>query len=324
MYGDFSGGFVDRDSIEGKHFDTWLDWGKEQDIQLDFNATCFAHPRASSGFTLSSKDTAVRQFWIEHVKRAREISAYLGKKQGSPCIHNLWIPDGSKDIPVDRLGYRQVLKNSLDKIFANHHAKEQMNDAIECKLFGIGSEAFVVGSHEFYLGYAVQNRIMPCLDLGHFHPTELVADKISSLLLFSDELLLHVSRPLRWDSDHVVIYNDDIMQLSQELVRSGRLPDIHIGLDFFDATINRIGAWAVGARSTLKGLLFALLEPHQQLVTYENEGNYFARLALLEELKAMPFGLVWDYYCERTDVATDRQLIAQIQNYENDVLSTRS
>ena len=324
IYGDFGGTFVDRDKIEGKHFDRWVEWAKEKDVKIDFNATCFSHPLADAGFTLSSKDKKTREFWINHVRCAREISVYIGKKQGTTCIHNLWIPDGSKDIPVDRLGYRQILKDSLDEIFKKEYDKKDMKDAVECKLFGIGSESYVVGSHEFYVGYAIRNNIMPCFDLGHFHPTELVADKISSILLFSDELLLHVSRPMRWDSDHIVIYNDDIIFLSQELVRSGRLNDIHIGLDFFDATVNRIGAWTIGARATLKGLLFALLEPTDTLKKYENDGNYFARLALLEEVKSMPFGLVWDYYCEKMNVPTDRKLIEIIQQYENDVLSKRS
>ena len=297
IYGEFGGRRVDRDAIGPEHFSGWTDWSAEKGIPLDFNGTFFSHPKADGGFTLSSPDRGVREFWTEHAHRVRRIAADFGKKQGSPSIVNLWIPDGMKDIPVDRMGYRQRLLHSLDEVFSEKFPAEHMKDAVETKLFGIGSEAFVVGSHEFYMGYAQSRGKIPCLDLGHFHPTELIADKISSTLLFNDELLLHVSRPMRWDSDHVVILNDDIRFLTEELVRSGRLGDIHIGLDFFDATLNRIGAWVTGSRATLKGLLLAMLQPAGRLIELESSGDYYGRLALLERLKTMPFGAVWDYYC---------------------------
>ncbi|HAK45222.1 MAG TPA: L-rhamnose isomerase, partial [Spirochaeta sp.] len=258
IYGDFGGKNVDRDEIEPGHFAGWMKWSKENNVPMDFNGSFFSHPKADDGFTLSSKDKGIRDFWIEHAKRVRKIAAEFGKNQGSPSIENVWIPDGMKDIPVDRAGYRKVLKDALDEVFTEELPSEYVKDAVETKLFGIGSEAFVVGSHEFYMGYAQSSGKMPCLDLGHFHPTELIADKISSTLLFNEELLLHVSRPMRWDSDHVVVLNDDIRFLTEELVRSNRLDDIHIGLDFFDATLNRIGAWITGSRSTLKGLLLAM------------------------------------------------------------------
>ncbi|MQY76314.1 MAG: L-rhamnose isomerase [Spirochaeta sp.] len=323
IYGEFGGKQVDRDQIEPEHFKGWARWAKQRRIKIDFNATCFSHAMADSGFTLSSKDTGIRSFWIEHVKRAREISAWLGKEQGDACIHNLWIPDGSKDFPVDRYGYRRILKESLDDIFKKEYRAEEMKDSLESKLFGIGSEAFVVGSHDFYLGYGLSRGKLVCLDLGHFHPTEVVADKLSSLLQFSDELLLHVSRPMRWDSDHVVVLNDDILLLGQELIRCGRIEDIHIGLDFFDATLNRIGAWAIGARSVLKALLIALLEPHKKLLEYEQGGDYFARLALSEEMKLMPYGDVWNYYCYRNGCPQESEITGTVHDYEEKVTAKR-
>lgn len=323
-YGEFGGKQVDRDRIEPVHFEGWLKWAREKGLGLDFNSTCFSHPKANDGFTLSSKDRAVRSFWIEHVKRARRVSAYLGKELGTPCIHDIWLPDGMKDYPVDRIGLRKVLEDSLDAALAEEFPESRMKDAVESKLFGIGSEAFVVGSHEFYLGYALTRNKMVCVDTGHFHPLEVVADKISSILLFSKEILLHVSRPMRWDSDHIVILNDDVRALAQEIARSGRIADIHIGLDFFDATVNRIGAWAIGARSMLKGLLAAFLEPNPELLAYEEKGDYFARLALLEEVKTLPLGLVWDYYCESQGVPGDRELIDKVHDYERRVTGKRS
>jgi len=325
IYGDFGGKYVDRDQIAPEHFKGWIEWAKENDLKIDFNSTCFSHPMAHSGFTLSSKDKSIRDFWIEHVKKAREISAFIGKEQNGPCIHNLWIPDGSKDIPIDRFGHRKLLKESLDEIFEVEYDKSEIKDALESKLFGIGSEAFVVGSHEFYLGYALTHGKMICLDLGHFHPTELVADKISSILQFSDELMLHVSRGVRWDSDHVVILNDDIRYLCEEIVRSGNINNIHIGLDYFDATMNRIGAWTIGARATLKGLLIAFLEPTEKLKEYEENGDNFARLALLEELKTMPFGSIWDYYCQKMmNVPLNRYIIDNIHDYEKRLTNKRN
>lgn len=323
IYGDFKGEKVDRDQIEPKHFQSWVDWAKKNNVKLDFNASCFSHPMAESGFTLSSKDKKVRDFWIEHVKRAREITAFFGREQGSPSVHNLWIPDGAKDSVVCRMDHRTILKDSLDEVFSLELADNEIKDAVECKLFGIGSESFVVGSHEFYMGYALTRKKMLCLDLGHFHPTESIADKVSSLYQYLDEMLLHVSRPVRWDSDHVVTLNDDIYALMQELVRSGKINNTYIGLDFFDGTLNRIGAWAVGSRASLKGLLFALLEPYKQLKSYEESGNNFGRLALLEEVKTKPFGIIWDQYCKDMNVPTDSELIENVQTYEEKVLAGR-
>ena len=322
-YGDFGGDRVERDHIQPEHFGRWLEWAGENGIAIDFNATLFAHPRADSGFTLSSGDEETRQFWIRHVQQARKIGAHIGMKQGKPCIHNIWIPDGSKDFPVDRMGYRQRLKSSLDTIFETDISPNYLRDALESKLFGIGSEAFVVGSHEFYLAYALTRNKMVCLDMGHFHPTESVADKISALFQFQDELLLHVSRPMRWDSDHIVLFDDDLRNLMQELVRSGKIENTHIGLDFFDASVNRIGAWAIGSRSLIKGLLAAHLEPHVQMLEAEREGNYFARLALLEEAKMLPLGSVWDEYCREAGVPLERDLVKEVGRYEQRVLSRR-
>lgn len=323
IYGEFDGKRVDRDEVEPEHFNGWLDWARSERAGLDFNATCFSHPKASDGLTLAHPDKGIRDFWVEHVKRCRQIAAYFGRELGSPAVHNTWIPDGTKDYPVDRLGYRALLKESLDTIFAEALPAEFMRDAVETKLFGIGSEAFVVGSHEFYMNYAIRNDKMVCLDLGHFHPTELIADKISSMMLFFDELLLHVSRPMRWDSDHVVVLNDDILFLTQEIVRSGKIDGIHIGLDFFDGTLNRVGAWVTGARATQKGLLMALLEPREALLGYERAGNNYARLALMEQLKLMPFGIVWDECCRRAGVPESGRVINEVLTYEKQVLKGR-
>lgn len=323
MYGEFGGKPVDRNEISRDHFHGWVDWAREQNIKLDFNATCFSHPKAGSGFTLSHRDKGIREFWIEHVKLCREIGAFFGKELGSSCIHNLWVPDGYKDLPVDRWTPRALLKDSLDDIFSETFVSSELKDALESKLFGIGSEAFVVGSHEFYLAYALSHGILPCFDSGHFHPTESVADKISATMQFCDEILLHVSRPVRWDSDHVVILNDDVRAIAEEVVRSNAMDRIHIALDFFDASMNRVGAWTIGTRATLKGLLIALLEPTDVLKTYETEGNYFARLALLDSLKNMPFGAVWDYYCAQSDVPVGTAWLKEIQDYETHVSSKR-
>lgn len=323
IYGDFGGEFVDRDQIEIKHYKSWIDWCKKQGIGMDFNATCFSHPKADSGFTLSSKDKETRLFWVEHVKRCREISAEIGKQLGTPCIHNTWIPDGSKDTPIDRNGYREILRKSLDEAMAIDYPKEHMKDAVESKLFGIGMEAMTVGSHDFYLGYAIENKKLICLDNGHFHPTEQVGDKISACLQFVDELLLHVTRPIRWDSDHVVTLNEDLQLIASEVVRNNYLPKVNIGLDFFDASINRIGAYVVGTRSAQKAFLIAMLEPTAKLKAYEEAGKYFERLALLEELKTKPFGAVWDYYCLLENVPVGENIIDEIQQYEKDILSKR-
>jgi len=323
IYGEFGGKLVDRDHLSIDHFKGWINWAKEIGVKLDFNATCFSHPLAETGFTLSSKDEKIRKFWIEHVKRCREISAFIGEKLASPCLHNLWIPDGMKDLPADRWTHRTLLKNSLDEIYQKKFDPKRMKDALESKLFGIGSESYVVGSHEFYLGYAIANKKIICYDMGHFHPTESVADKISSTLLFVEELLLHVSRGVRWDSDHTVILNDEVLSLAQEIVRANALHRVNIALDFFDATLNRIGAWVLGTRATLKALLFALLEPQDKLKQAEARGDYFARLALLEELKTLPVGAVWDYYCLKNDVPVGQGVIQAVHDYEKKVLVNR-
>jgi len=323
-YGEFGGEFVDRNEIEPKHYEGWIEWAKLNKLKLDFNPTCFSHPKVGSGFTLSSRDKGIREFWIEHVKRCRKISALIGRELRSPCIHNIWIPDGSKDIPADRWAHRALLKDALDEALAAEYDSLEMKDAVESKLFGIGSESFVVGSHEFYMGYALTRGIMLCLDLGHFHPTESVADKLSAILQVADEILLHITRAVRWDSDHVVILNDEVRSVAEEIVRGNVLDRVHIGLDFFDASINRIGAWVIGARATLKGLLIALLEPGSKLRELEEEGDNFGRLALMEELKTMPFGAVWDCCCLRADAAVRDAWIDEVRRYEADVTSKRA
>lgn len=323
IYGDFEGEFVDRDQIELKHFQSWIDWAKERAMGLDFNATCFSHPKADDGFTLSSKNEENRKFWVEHVKRCRAISAEMGKQLGTPCVHNTWIPDGTKDTPVDRNGYRTILKKSLDEAFAEEYPKEYMKDAVESKVFGIGVESMTVGSHDFYLGYAVKNDKLICIDSGHFHPTEVVGDKISSCLLYVDELLLHVTRPIRWDSDHVVTLNEDVQLIASEIMRNDFLSRVNIGLDFFDASINRIGAYVTGTRAAQKAFLIAALEPTADLVKLEEAGKNFERLAMLEELKTMPFSAVWDYYCLQEGVPVGADYIGEIQKYEEEVLLKR-
>lgn len=323
IYGDFQGERVDRDQIEVKHFQSWIDWCKAQGIGMDFNATCFSHPRAADGFTLSSKNEENRKFWVEHVKRCRAISAEIGKQLGTSCVHNTWIPDGSKDVPVDRNGYRALLKKSLDEAMDVKYPKAYMKDAVESKLFGIGAESMTVGSHDFYLGYAISNNILICLDNGHFHPTEQVGDKISSCLQFIDGVLLHVTRPVRWDSDHVVTLNEDVQLIASEIVRNNFLDRVNVGLDFFDASINRIGAYVVGTRAAQKAFLIAMLEPTSTLIGYEEAGMNFERLALLEELKTKPFGAVWDYYCLSEGVPVGTEYITEIQKYEKEVLEKR-
>ena len=323
LYGDFQGEEVDRNQIETRHFQSWIDWCREQGIGMDFNSSFFSHPKADSGFTLSSKNEEIRQFWVEHLKRCRSISADIGKQLGTPCVHNTWIPDGSKDTPVDRAGHRAILKKSLDEGMAVEYPKEHMKDAVESKLFGIGAESMTVGSHDFYLGYAISRNILICLDNGHFHPTEQVGDKISSCLQFVDEILLHVTRPIRWDSDHVVTLNEDIQLIASEIVRNNYLSRVNIGLDFFDASINRIGAYVVGTRSAKKAFMAAMLEPTETLLQYEENGQNFERLALLEELKTKPLGAVWDYYCMQQKVPVGEEFIPEVQKYEKEVLSKR-
>jgi L-rhamnose isomerase len=323
IYGEFGGVRVDRDQIEVKHFQGWIDWAKKHGIGLDFNATCFSHPLADDGFTLSSKNEKVRKFWVNHVKACRKIAAEFGKQLGTPSVHNLWIPDGSKDIPIDRAGHRGILKKSLDEIYADEYPKEYLKDAMECKLFGIGSEAMVVGSHEFYLGYTIQNKKLLCLDNGHFHPTEQVGDKISAVLQFLDEILLHVTRGVRWDSDHIVTLNDEVLQIAQEIVRNNYQSRVNIGLDFFDGSVNRVGAYLVGTRATQQAFLQALLEPTAMLKDLEENERNFERLAWLETMKSRMFGAVWDYYCMINQVPAGGDYIEEVVKYEKEVLLKR-
>jgi L-rhamnose isomerase len=323
IYGDFKGEKVDRDQIEIKHFQSWIDWAKKLGLGLDFNPTCFSHPYADDGYTLASKNEKYRKFWVEHVKRTRKIAAEMGKQLGTPAVNNIWVPDGSKDIPVDRNGYRELLKKSLDEILSIQYPKEYLKDSVESKLFGIGSEAMVVGSHEFYMGYAVKNNILLCLDMGHFHPTEQVGDKISSMLKFLDGILLHVSRGVRWDSDHVVILNDELQFLASEIVRAKALDKINIGLDYFDGSINRIGAYVIGIRAAQLAFLNALLEPTETLKKYEEQGRNFERLATLDLMKTKPFGAIYDYFCMNNNVPVSEEYISIINEYEAEVLSKR-
>ncbi|MDD2245953.1 MAG: L-rhamnose isomerase [Proteiniphilum sp.] len=323
-YGDFGNEFVDRDKIEPKHFQSWIDWAKDKGVKLDFNSTFFSHKKSNSGYTLSDFDPEIRGFWKEHLRRCRKIAAEIGRQQGDSCIHNIWIPDGEKDKTVSRYEHRRLLQKSLDEVLAEKISTDYLKDCIECKLFGIGSESYVVGSHEFYMGYAVKNNMMLTLDAGHFHPTEVISDKISSMLLFVPELNLHVSRPERWDSDHVVILSDELLALSQEIVRSGHINRVHVGLDYFDASINRIGAYVAGIRSTQKAMLQALLEPTPKLVELETRNKNFERLAWLEELKSMPWSAVYNYYCLQQDVPVSDAYIKEIQEYENQVTSKRN
>lgn len=323
-YGEFGGQRVDRDAIEVAHFITWIDWAKQHQLPLDFNPTYFGHPKAEDGFTLAHAHQDVRNFWIDHGKACREIGARMGEAQGTPCINNVWIPDGMKDTPIDRLAPRQRLADSLDQMFEKEYSPSRLLDAVECKLFGLGSESYVVGSHEFYLGYAITRKKLLCLDAGHFHPTESIADKISSVMSYVPELMLHVSRGVRWDSDHVVTLDDDLHAIAQELVRGNLLDRTHIGLDFFDASINRIAAWVIGTRNAIKALLFALLDPLNLLREYETNGDYTGRLAMLEEAKTMPRGAVWDYYCLICEVPVGSSWLPVVRRYEQDVQSRRT
>jgi len=323
MYGDFGNATVERDAIGTEHFQSWIDWCRDNGLGMDFNPTCFSHAKADSGFTLSSPDPGIRKFWIEHCRRSRRIGAAIGEQLKSACVTNIWIPDGMKDLPADRLGFRQRLESSLNAVMEEGLDPLHNIDSVECKLFGIGSESFVVGSHEFYLGYATKNQIALCLDAGHFHPTESVADKVSSVLISVPELLLHVSRGVRWDSDHVVLVDDATRAIMQELVRCEALPRTHIGLDFFDASINRIAGWVIGARSTQKCLLLGLLEPHAKMLEAELAGDYTARLSLLEISKALPWGIVWEEFCQRQGVLLDRDILPELTAYEQAVLWNR-
>jgi L-rhamnose isomerase len=318
---------VERNALAPEHFSRWIDWAKAAGLGMDFNPSYFSHPKADDGFTLSHRDEGIRRFWVEHGIACRKIGEAMGRALGSPCVTNVWIPDGYKDVPVDRMKPREILRRSLDELFAEPLDPNYNLDCVESKLFGIGSESYVVGSHEFYLSYAITNRsknLLLCLDAGHFHPTETIADKISSILLFLDEMLLHVSRGVRWDSDHVVILSDDLEAIGQELVRHNLLRRVHIGLDFFDASINRVAAWVIGTRSMIKSLLLALLEPTDRLRAAEDSADFTTRLALLEEIKTLPFGSVWDAYCERMGVPSGACWLEQVREYERRVLAQRT
>ncbi len=320
IYGDFGGQFVDRDQVEIKHFESWIQWAKEQGMKLDFNSTSFSHPK-SGNLTLSNPDPAIREFWIEHTKRCRRIADAMGRAQGDPAIMNIWVHDGSKDLTVERKRYREIFAESLDKILAED--LPGMKTCLEAKLFGIGLESYTVGSHDFVAGYCATRKLMYTLDTGHYEQTENVSDMVASLLLFVPELMLHVSRPIRWDSDHVTIMNDQTLDLFKELIRADALHRAHIGLDYFDASINRIGAYIIGTRATQKCLLQALLEPLAKLREYEDAGQNFERLALLEEAKSLPFGAVFDYFNLKNNVPVGEEFIPAIQDYEKNVTSKR-
>jgi L-rhamnose isomerase len=346
IYAETGGHKVERDQLGPEHFSAWIDWARQRKLGLDFNGTFFAHPLAAKGFTLSSQDEGIRRFWVAHGVACRKIGAVFGRQLGTPCITNVWIPDGYKDTPADRKTPRTILKRSLDEIFAEDLDPRCERDAVEGKLFGLGTESYVVGSHEFYLGYAIQRGgggwrvkgertlhpapstlhpppILLCLDSGHFHPTESVADKLSAVLMYLDEVLLHVSRGVRWDSDHVVILSDELRALAEEIVRGDYLPQVRLGLDFFDASINRVAAWVIGTRSLLKAILSALLDPLVDLRRLETARDYTARLALLEEMKSLPHGAVWDYHCLRQGVPVGLRWLDEIRSYERDSLSRR-
>jgi len=314
---------VDLNELEPVHFQGWVEWAKQNGLGLDFNPTMFSHPKAEDGFTLSHPDPAIRQFWIEHCKASRRIGAYFGEQLGQPCVTNHWLPDGYKDTPVDRLSPRVRLCEALDEIFQEVANPAHNIDAVESKLFGLGSESYVVGSHEFYMGYAMSRGKAICLDSGHFHPTEMISGKISSILMFTDRLLLHVSRPVRWDSDHVVTMDDELLDIARELVRGNFLDRTHIGLDYFDGSINHVAAWVIGTRNTQKALLRAMLEPVDLLRKLEEDRDYTSRLALVEEFKSYPFGAVWDYYCAQAGVPVREDWLLAVKSYEQEVLIKR-
>lgn len=322
IYGDFEGN-VERDKIEPKHFAKWVEWAKKNNVGLDFNPTCFSHPMSADGMTISHPDKEVRDFWIRHCKASREIAAYFGKELGTPAVTNFWFPDGMKDITVDKYGPRKRMMEGLDEIFSVEYPKEYTLDAFESKVFGIGAEAYTVGSNEFCVGYAVSRGKLVCLDAGHYHPTEVISDKLSAVFCYADEVLLHVSRPIRWDSDHVIVLDDELKNIAAELVRNGFVDRTHIGLDFFDASINRIAAWVIGMRNMQKALLIALLEPTADLIAAEQKFDFTTRLATLEEIKTLPFGAVWDYFCEINNVPVGGEWLKEVRKYEEEVLLKR-
>ncbi|MFK7769722.1 MAG: L-rhamnose isomerase [Mariniblastus sp.] len=323
IYGEFPAA-TDRDEIGPEHFQGWIQWAQQQEVGLDFNPSFFSHENAKDGFTLAHSDPGIRKFWIDHGIACREIGESMGKTLGTPCVTNFWMPDGYKDTPANRAAPRERLMASLDTIFKRTIDPAHNLDAVECKLFGIGSESYVVGSHEFYLGYAITRKKLLCLDAGHFHPTEVVSDKISSVMTYLPEILLHISRGVRWDSDHVVTFSDEVLAIAQEIVRGNYLNRVHIGLDFFDASINRVAAWVIGTKNVIKALLAAMLDPISRLQQAELEGDYTSRLALMEEFKSMPLGAVWDYYCMTSGVPVGLDWLKEVQQYERDVQSHRS
>jgi L-rhamnose isomerase len=323
IYLENDGKRIERNEVAPEHFQRWMDWAAELGIGLDFNPTFFSHPKAADGFTLAHRDQGVRRFWVEHGIACRKIGAEFGRRLRTPCVTNVWIPDGMKDVTIDRRGPREILKRSLDELFAAPIDPAHNLDAVESKLFGIGSETYVVGSHEFYLGYAVANRKLLTLDAGHYHPTETIADKISSVLMYLDEILLHVSRGVRWDSDHVVVLSDDLRAIADEIVRGGFLDRVHIGLDYFDASIHRVAAWVIGTRAMLKAVLAASLEPTAKLREIEIHGDFTSRLALVEEVKTLPLGAVWDYYCQRQGVPVGTAWLDEVKRYEAEVTGRR-
>lgn len=323
IYAETNGEIVERDAIKPEHFKNWVAWAKEKKMGLDFNPTLFSHSKAADGLTLAHPNQEIRDYWIRHCQASRKIGAYFGQELGTSALTNIWIPDGFKDTPSDRLTPRKRLKESLDTIFSEDIDENLNIDAVESKLFGIGSEAYVVGSHEFYMGYALKNNKLCLLDTGHFHPTEMVSNKISSMLLFNDQLALHVSRPVRWDSDHVVTLDDELREIALEIVRNDALDRVRIGLDFFDASINRVAAWVIGTRNMLKALLYALLTPNDLLKKYQDEGDFTRRLALMEEFKTYPFGDIWDHYCETMQVPVKESWLDDVLEYEENVLFKR-
>ncbi|WP_238902061.1 L-rhamnose isomerase [Clostridium sp. YIM B02506] len=323
IYAETNGEVVERDEIKPEHFENWVKWAKEKELGLDFNPTIFSHPKASDGLTLSHPNKEIRDFWIRHSIASRKIGEYFGKELGQTCLTNLWIPDGYKDIPSDRLGPRARLKDSLEQIYGVDVDKKYNLDCVESKVFGIGAESYTVGSSEFYLNFAARNNIMSLMDTGHYHPTEVVSDKLSAMLLFNEKVALHVSRPVRWDSDHVIILDDELKEIAKEIVRNDALDRVIIGLDFFDASINRIAAWTIGTRNMIKALLSAMLTPNELLKKYQDEGNFTERLALMEEIKTYPMGDIWNYYCEKNGVPVAESWIKEVKEYEQTELSKR-
>ncbi len=324
IYAETNGEVIERDEIKPEHFENWVNWAKEKELGLDFNPTIFSHPKACDGLTLSHPNKEIRDFWIRHSIASRKIGEYFGKELGQTCVTNLWIPDGYKDIPSDRLGPRARLKDSLEQIYAVDIDKKYNLDCVESKVFGIGAESYTVGSSEFYINFAARNNILSLMDTGHYHPTEVVSDKLSAMLLFNEKVALHVSRPVRWDSDHVVIFDDELKEIAKEIVRNDALDRVIIGLDFFDASINRIAAWTIGTRNMIKALLLAMLIPNELLKKYQDEGNFTERLALMEELKTYPMGDIWNYYCEKNNVPVGEAWIKEVKEYEEIELSKRN